>query len=130
MASRRQEGYTIGAGAGFAGDRVEPAVAMAASGEVDAVILECLAERTLVNALRARQASPEQGYDPRLRRRLALELGISDVRVASVVGDDVSERVPEIAWTRPVEDGEWLGAHVYLGVEPIVAGRWPRVPTW
>jgi hypothetical protein len=62
---------TVGAGAGFAGDRIDPAVALAASGMVDVVGLECLAERTLVAALRARAASAEAGADPRLRRRLA-----------------------------------------------------------
>lgn len=43
--------FTIGAGAGFAGDRIEPAVSMAQSGEVDAIALECLGERTLVDPL-------------------------------------------------------------------------------
>jgi len=61
----------IGAGAGFAGDRIEPAVALAASGEVDVVALECLAERTLLPALKARAADPQAGFDPRLRRRLS-----------------------------------------------------------
>ena len=61
---------TIGCGAGFAGDRIEPAVALASSGEVDTVVLECLAERTLVPGLRARRADPLAGADPRLRRRL------------------------------------------------------------
>lgn len=65
----------VGAGAGFAGDRVDPAVALAASGLCDAVVLECLAERTLVPGLRARRANPEAGADPRLRRRLAPLLG-------------------------------------------------------
>ena len=60
----------IGAGAGFAGDRVDPAVALAASGEVDAVVLECLAERTLLPAIKARAENPQAGFDPRLRRRL------------------------------------------------------------
>ena len=60
----------IGAGAGFAGDRVDPAVALAASGEVDSIALECLAERTLVAALNVRSAHPDAGADPRLRRRL------------------------------------------------------------
>ena len=68
MAQRRAR--TIGGGAGFAGDRIEPAVALAASGQVDAVVLECLAERTLVPGLRARRTNPEAGADPRLRRRL------------------------------------------------------------
>lgn len=61
----------VGAGAGFAGDRIDPAVELAASGEVDTVALECLAERTLLPALKARAADPAAGYDPRLRRRLA-----------------------------------------------------------
>ena len=60
----------IGAGAGFAGDRIDPAVTLAASGEVDVVALECLAERTLLPALKARAADPASGFDPRLRRRL------------------------------------------------------------
>ncbi len=68
MAQRRAR--TISCGAGFAGDRIEPAVALAASGKVDAVVLECLAERTLVPGLRARRTNPDAGADPRLRRRL------------------------------------------------------------
>jgi len=63
--------HTIAAGAGFAGDRVDPAVALARSGEAQAVILECLAERTIVPGLRARRSNPEGGADPRLRRRLS-----------------------------------------------------------
>ena len=66
--------FVIGAGAGFAGDRIEPAVSMARSGAVDAIALECLAERTLIAALRARQASADGGYDARLRRRLSRSL--------------------------------------------------------
>ena len=61
---------SIGAGAGFAGDRIDPAVALAASGRIDAVVLECLAERTLVPALKARAENAQAGADPRLRRRL------------------------------------------------------------
>jgi hypothetical protein len=62
--------YRIGSGAGFAGDRVDPAVALAASGQVDAVALECLAERTLVPAIKARADNQNAGFDTRLRRRL------------------------------------------------------------
>ena len=64
------EDRTVAAGAGFAGDRTEPAVALAASGKVHAIGLECLAERTIVPGLRARKADPEAGHDPRLQRRL------------------------------------------------------------
>ncbi len=71
MSDTATPAYTIAAGAGFAGDRVDPAVSLAASGQVNAVVLECLAERTLVPGLVARRANPDAGADPRLRRRLA-----------------------------------------------------------
>jgi hypothetical protein len=70
MSSSTKPVYRIGSGAGFAGDRVDPAVALAASGQVDAVALECLAERTLVPAIKSRAENPQAGFDPRLRRRL------------------------------------------------------------
>ena len=70
MDTTRKPICRIGAGAGFAGDRIDPAVALAASGQVDTVVLECLAERTLVPALKARGDNPEAGFDSRLRRRL------------------------------------------------------------
>jgi hypothetical protein len=78
---------TIGAGAGFAGDRIEPAVALAASGVVQTVVLECLAERTLVPALRARQADPEAGADPRLRRRLTPLLPVAHTMGCRIVSN-------------------------------------------
>lgn len=70
MTPSKQPVYRIGSGAGFAGDRVDPAVALAASGQVDAVALECLAERTLVPGIKARHDNPNAGFDTRLRRRL------------------------------------------------------------
>lgn len=62
---------TVACGAGFAGDRIEPAVDLASSNEIDAVVLECLAERTMVAGLLARAHQPGTGYDPRLQRRLS-----------------------------------------------------------
>lgn len=153
MARKPNGHFTIGAGAGFAGDRIEPAVQMARSGEVDAVALECLAERTLVNAIRMREANAEAGFDPRLARRLrpllpyvaggcavvtnlgaanpeaagratarlARDIGLPALRIASVVGDDLRERVDDVEWTQPPEGGQWIGAHVYLGLEPIAS---------
>lgn len=152
-----QATFVIGAGAGFAGDRIEPAVNMARSGTVDAIALECLAERTLIAALRARQASADGGYDARLRRRLkpllaasgkrcrvlsnlgaanpaaaaraaralAVEIGKPELRIAAVLGDDLGDdlgaRIGEVEWTEPTAGGEWIGAHAYLGIEPMVA---------
>ncbi|MES2492695.1 MAG: acyclic terpene utilization AtuA family protein [Pseudomonadota bacterium] len=66
---------TIAGGAGFAGDRIDPAVRLAASGRVNAIGLECLAERTLVPGLRARRLDPSRGADPRIARRMTPLLG-------------------------------------------------------
>lgn len=60
----------IGAGAGFAGDRIEPAVELAERGRLDYLVFECLAERTIALAQQARLADPAAGYDGLLERRM------------------------------------------------------------
>lgn len=60
----------IGAGAGFAGDRIEPAVELAERGDLDYLVFECLAERTIALAQQARLADPAGGYDALLERRM------------------------------------------------------------
>ena len=37
----------IGSGAGYAGDRIEPAMELIEKGNLDYIIFECLAERTV-----------------------------------------------------------------------------------
>ena len=54
----------IGSGAGFAGDRIEPALELATHGSLDYLVLECLAERTIALAQEARAKDPSQGFDP------------------------------------------------------------------
>ena len=39
--------FRIGTGAGFSADRLDPAVDLARRGALDAMIMECLGERTL-----------------------------------------------------------------------------------
>lgn len=87
MVSARDAICRIGAGAGFAGDRVDPAVVLAASGKVDVVALECLAERTLLPALKARAANPQAGFDQRLRRRLSPLLPVAKANQCRVVSN-------------------------------------------
>lgn len=60
----------IGAGAGYSGDRIEPAVELAEKGALDYLVFECLAERTIALAQQARRADPEAGFDPLLGERL------------------------------------------------------------
>lgn len=60
----------IGCGAGFSGDRLEPAVVLAEKGELDYLVLECLAERTIALAQKRKLQDPAKGYDPLLERRI------------------------------------------------------------
>jgi hypothetical protein len=65
-----KEKIRIGSGAGFSGDRIEPAVVLAASGQLDYLVLECLAERTIGLAQKRKLADPALGYDLLLTRRI------------------------------------------------------------
>ncbi|MBC7778761.1 MAG: DUF1446 domain-containing protein [Proteobacteria bacterium] len=65
-----QKTIRIGCGAGFQGDRIDPAVILAAQGKLDWLVLECLAERTVAMAQLRRLADSDQGYDPLLRSRM------------------------------------------------------------
>lgn len=60
----------IGAGAGFQGDRIAPAVDLAERGALDYLVFECLGERTIALAQQARMQDPAKGYDPLLERRM------------------------------------------------------------
>ena len=64
----------IGCGAGFAGDRLEPALVLVERGEIDYLMLECLAERTIAIAQTDRLADPSRGYDGMLLRRMEMLL--------------------------------------------------------
>lgn len=61
----------LGAGAGFAGDRIDPAVELTRHAELDYLIFECLGERTVAAGQVRRSADPSLGYDPLLVRRIA-----------------------------------------------------------
>lgn len=67
----------IGAGAGYSGDRIEPAVELAAYGALDYLVFECLAERTVAIAQQARRHDPELGYDPLLEARMRAVLPVA-----------------------------------------------------
>ena len=60
----------IGAGAGYSGDRIEPAVELAEKGDLDYLVFECLGERTVALAQQAKLKDPSQGYDPLLVERM------------------------------------------------------------
>jgi hypothetical protein len=60
----------IGSGAGYSGDRIEPAVELAEKGDVQYLVFECLGERTVALAQQARMKNPDGGYDPLLEERI------------------------------------------------------------
>ncbi len=66
----RAERLRIGAGAGFQGDRFEPAIILAEQGDLDYLVFECLAERTIALAQRGKLENPALGYDSFLQRRI------------------------------------------------------------
>lgn len=64
----------IGCGAGFSGDRLEPSLILASKGQIQYLVLECLAERTIGLAQKRKLADPAKGYDPLLERRIHMLL--------------------------------------------------------
>lgn len=150
----------IGSGAGYSGDRIEPAVELAEKGGIQYLVFECLAERTIAIAQQARMKDPAMGYDALLAARMeavlsicrqngvkiitnmgaanpaagaqkikeiARKLGITGLKIAAVIGDDVLGVVQAADYTIE-ETGEKLAAikdklvsaNAYLGVAPIV----------
>lgn len=94
----------IGAGAGYSGDRIEPAIELAQKGALDYLVFECLAERTIALAQQARRKDPNAGYDPLLAERFRAVLPIcrgNGVRVVTNMGAAnplaAANRVREIA---------------------------------
>jgi hypothetical protein len=155
-----KEWVRIGAGAGTSDDRLVPALELAERGDIDYLVFECLAERTVARENLARTKDPDKGYTPSLHERLRLvlptcrkkgirivsnmgaanpiggaraarreaqELGLGDIPVAVVLGDDVSDIVRNRPGLTILESGEPLesilqrivSANAYLGADVV-----------
>ena len=75
----------LGSGAGYAGDRIEPALELAEKGEIDYLVFECLAERTIALAQQAKMRDPKGGYDPLLEARMRAVLAPCRARRIRIV---------------------------------------------
>ncbi|TXN81858.1 acyclic terpene utilization AtuA family protein [Methylobacterium sp. WL8] len=75
----------LGAGAGYAGDRIEPAVELAERGAIDYLVFEGLAERTIALAQQATLRDPGGGYDPLLEARMRAVLAPCRARGIRIV---------------------------------------------
>lgn len=94
----------IGSGAGYAGDRIEPAVELAEKGNIDYLIFECLAERTIAIGQKQKRQDPSKGYNELLADRMyavlpqCLEKGIKIItNMGSANPVSAGQRVLEIA---------------------------------
>ena len=77
----------IGSGAGYSGDRIEPAVELAEKGDIAYLVFECLAERTIAIAQQAKLADPQAGYDPLLEARMRAVLKACQERGIRIVSN-------------------------------------------
>lgn len=64
----------LGVGAGFVGDRFEPAVELVRHAKLDALVFECLAERTIALAQVDMLSGQGDGFDRRILTRIAQTL--------------------------------------------------------
>ena len=94
----------LGAGAGYSGDRIEPALELAEKGDIQYLVFECLAERTTAIAQGARLKDPALGYDPLLGARMTAVLApcrARGIRIITNMGAAnpiaAAEKVVEIA---------------------------------
>ncbi|HHV7522036.1 TPA: acyclic terpene utilization AtuA family protein [Burkholderia orbicola] len=98
----------IGAGAGYSGDRIEPAVELAEHGQLDYLVFECLAERTIAIAQQARRNDPARGYDPLLDARMQAVLPVAAVKRVRIVSN-MGAANPRAAARRTAQIAQSLG---------------------
>ena len=75
----------IGAGAGYAGDRWEPAVELIEKANLDYIVFECLAERTIALGQLDRLSDPDKGYNPFLEDRWRAVLAPAKARSVKII---------------------------------------------
>jgi hypothetical protein len=100
----------IGCGAGFSGDRIEPAIDLARDGELDYLVFECLAERTIALAQLAKARDPNAGYDPLLRERFEAILPACRERNLTII-TNMGAANPPAAANGVAEIARRLGYH-------------------
>lgn len=126
----------IGAGAGYSGDRIDPAVELAAKGDIRYLVFECLAERTIALAQKAKLRNPATGFDPLLEERMEAVLPLcvqNRIRIISNMG--AANPIAAAAKTKQVArrlglDGMRIAAVTGDDVLSIIrTGRFPFTET-
>ena len=98
----------IGSGAGYSGDRIEPAVELAERGDIQYLGFECLAERTIALAQQQKLRDPAAGYDPLLEQRMRAVLAICKSRGIKII-TNMGAANPAAAAAKTVEIARQLG---------------------
>lgn len=75
----------IGSGAGYSDDRLEPALDIIRYGNVDYIVFECLAERTIAIAQQRKMKNPKAGYDSLLEYRMEQVLPLCAEKKVKIV---------------------------------------------
>lgn len=75
----------IGAGAGYAGDRIEPAIEIMEKGNLNYIIFECLAERTIAIGQLQKLSNPDKGYNELLEYRMKKILPVCSEKKVKVI---------------------------------------------
>lgn len=75
----------IASGAGYAGDRIEPAIDVMKNGNIDYIAFECLAERTIAIAQSEKLKNPDRGYNNLLEERFNEILPICSEKKIKVI---------------------------------------------
>ncbi len=123
----------IGCGAGFAADRLDPAVALVERGELDVIVFECIGERTLAFGHRDRRAHPDRGYTPMLERRMRAVLPACVANATRLV-TNMGVANPRAAAERTVSVARELGLTglkvAALTGDDVLEAMTPRTPLW
>lgn len=108
MSENKSKIIRIGSGAGYSGDRIEPAVELAEKGNLDYLVFECLAERTIAIALQNRRRDPSAGYDPLLAQRMEACLPVCHRKGIGII-TNMGAANPESAVEKTAEIAGKLG---------------------
>ena len=98
----------IGSGAGYSGDRIEPAIELAEKGDIQYLVFECLGERTVALAQQARMKNPDSGYDPLLEERMRAVLPVCAAKGIKIV-TNMGAANPEAAARKTADIAGSLG---------------------
>lgn len=105
----------IGCGAGYAGDRIDPAVELVEKGALDFLVFECLAERTIAMGQKEKLGDPSKGFNPLLEERLRAVLPSCAQNGCKIV-TNMGAANPEAALAKTTEICRDLGVHRRVAV--------------